>query len=66
VSKANLQPGDLVAYYSPISHVSLYAGNGMIIDSPRPGKVVRYSKLDYMPYTGARRRPDQRPRRSLR
>jgi hypothetical protein len=35
--------------------VSLYAGNGTIIDAPRPGKVVRYSTLDYMPYTGAKR-----------
>jgi len=55
VSRSNLQPGDLVFFYSPISHVSLYAGNGQIIDAPRPGKVVRYSSLDYMPYTGARR-----------
>ena len=55
VSRSNLQPGDLVFFYSPISHVSLYAGNGQIIDAPRPGKVVRYSSLDYMPYAGARR-----------
>jgi cell wall-associated NlpC family hydrolase len=55
VAKSDLQPGDLVFFYSPISHVSLYAGNGTIIDAPRPGKVVRYSTLDYMPYTGARR-----------
>ena len=55
VSRSNLQPGDLVFFYSPISHVSLYSGNGQIIDAPRPGKVVRYASLDYMPYTGARR-----------
>lgn len=55
VSRSDLQPGDLVFFYSPISHVSLYAGNGTIIDSPRPGKVVRYSKLSYMPYAGAKR-----------
>jgi cell wall-associated NlpC family hydrolase len=55
VARSDLQPGDLVFFYSPISHVSLYAGNGTIIDAPRPGKVVRYSTLDYMPYTGARR-----------
>ena len=55
VARSDLQLGDLVFFYSPISHVSLYAGNGTIIDAPRPGKVVRYSTLDYMPYTGARR-----------
>jgi cell wall-associated NlpC family hydrolase len=55
IARSDLQPGDLVFFYSPISHVSLYAGNGTIIDAPRPGKVVRYSTLDYMPYTGAKR-----------
>lgn len=55
VSRSDLQPGDLVFFYSPISHVSLYAGNGMIIDAPRPGKVVRYSKVSYMPFAGAKR-----------
>ena len=52
VSRSNLRPGDLVFFYSPISHVSLYAGSDQIIDAPRPGKVVRYSSLDYMQYTG--------------
>ena len=55
VSRSNLQPGDLVFFYSPISHVALYAGNGQIIHSPRPGKSVEYSSMNYMPYTGARR-----------
>jgi peptidoglycan DL-endopeptidase CwlO len=55
VSKSNLQLGDLVFFYSPISHVGLYAGNGTMIDAPRPGKTVRYIKISYMPYAGARR-----------
>jgi peptidoglycan DL-endopeptidase CwlO len=55
VSRSNLQPGDLVFFYSPISHVALYAGNGQIIHAPRPGKSVEYSSMSYMPYTGARR-----------
>ena len=55
VSRSNLQPGDLVFYYSPISHVALYAGNGQIIHSPRPGKSVEYAPLGSMPYTGAKR-----------
>jgi peptidoglycan DL-endopeptidase CwlO len=31
LSKANLQPGDLVFFYKPISHVGIYIGNGKIV-----------------------------------
>ena len=55
VSRSNLQAGDLVFFYSPISHVALYAGNGQIIHAPRPGKVVEYTSMSYMPYAGAKR-----------
>ena len=55
VSKSNLQPGDLVFFYSPVSHVGIYVGNGTIIHAPRPGKSVEYTKLSYMPFAGARR-----------
>jgi cell wall-associated NlpC family hydrolase len=55
VSRSNLQQGDLVFFYSPISHVALYAGNGQIIHAPRPGKSVEYTSMSYMPYTGAKR-----------
>jgi cell wall-associated NlpC family hydrolase len=55
IARSDLRPGDLVFFYSPISHVSLYAGNGMILDAPRPGKTVRYLKMSYMPYATARR-----------
>lgn len=55
VSKSELKPGDLVFYYSGISHVGLYAGNGMILHASRPGKPVGYASLDSMPYVGARR-----------
>jgi peptidoglycan DL-endopeptidase CwlO len=55
VAKSDLQPGDLVFFYSPISHVGLYAGNGRVIHAPRPGKSVEYIKMSYMSYSGARR-----------
>jgi cell wall-associated NlpC family hydrolase len=55
VAKSNLQLGDLVFFYAPISHVGLYAGNGTILHAPRPGKVVQYIKMSYMPYAGAKR-----------
>ena len=35
---SNPQPGDLVFFGSPAWHVGIYTGNGMMIDSPRPGK----------------------------
>ncbi|SDS39342.1 Cell wall-associated hydrolase, NlpC family [Paenibacillaceae bacterium GAS479] len=31
VSKSNLKPGDLVFFYSPISHVGLYIGGGKVV-----------------------------------
>jgi peptidoglycan DL-endopeptidase CwlO len=56
VNKSDLQLGDLVFFYpGSISHVGLYAGNGQVIHSPRPGKSVEYIKMSYMPYAGARR-----------
>jgi len=55
VNKPDLQPGDLVFFYSPISHVGLYSGNGTMIHAPRPGKSVQYIKMSYMPYAGAKR-----------
>jgi len=55
ISKSSLKPGDLVFFYSGISHVAIYAGNGKIIQAARPGRPVEYSKLSYMPYMGARR-----------
>ena len=34
VARTEAQPGDLIFYYSPISHVGIYLGGG--IDDPRP------------------------------
>lgn len=53
VSSDNLQPGDLVFYYSPISHVSIYIGNGLIVDAANPGVGVRVAGVFSMPYSGA-------------
>lgn len=53
VSKEDLQPGDLVFFYSGPSHVGLYAGNGMLLHAPRPGKSVEYVKVSSMPFFGA-------------
>ena len=55
VAKSDLKPGDLVFFYSGISHVGIYAGNGNVIHASRPGKPVSTLKMKYMPYQGARR-----------
>jgi cell wall-associated NlpC family hydrolase len=55
VSKSNLRKGDLVFFYSGISHVGIYAGKGKIIHASRPGRPVAYIKMKYMPFKGARR-----------
>jgi peptidoglycan DL-endopeptidase CwlO len=53
VSKDQLMPGDLVFYYSPISHVAMYIGNGRIVHASRPGKPVKTDPIDLMPYATA-------------
>jgi cell wall-associated NlpC family hydrolase len=53
VSSGDLQPGDLVFYYSPISHVALYIGNGLIVHAANPGEGVRVAGVFSMPYSGA-------------
>ncbi|MCW2836938.1 MAG: hypothetical protein JWQ15_1052, partial [Marmoricola sp.] len=53
ISESELQPGDLVFYYSPISHVGLYIGNGQIVNALNPGAGVLISGLHDMPYVGA-------------
>ena len=53
VSASDLQPGDLVFYYSPISHVGMYIGNGMIVHAANPGSGVTTAPLNSMPYVGA-------------
>ncbi|MGX1883424.1 NlpC/P60 family protein [Streptomyces sp. NPDC055287] len=55
VSRSELAPGDLVFFYSGISHVGLYIGNGEMIHAPRPGAPVRVAPIDQMPFVGATR-----------
>ncbi|PZF79332.1 C40 family peptidase [Jiangella anatolica] len=55
VSKSQLEPGDLVFYYSPISHVGIYIGDGQIVHATHPGDVVSVDDVDLMPFAGATR-----------
>ncbi|MEV7216303.1 NlpC/P60 family protein [Kitasatospora cineracea] len=53
VARADLQPGDLVFYYSDLHHVGIYVGNGKLLHAPRTGKNIQIVDLDVMPYVGA-------------
>ncbi|WP_431950954.1 NlpC/P60 family protein [Actinacidiphila sp. bgisy167] len=52
-----LRPGDLVVYFPGATHVAMYIGNGMVIQAPRPGAVVKISPIASNPVLGAVR-PD--------
>jgi cell wall-associated NlpC family hydrolase len=49
----DLQPGDIIGYYSGLSHVGIYIGNGQIVHSSRPGRPVAIAGLYSMPVMGA-------------
>jgi len=55
VSLSNLQPGDLVFYYSGISHVGIYIGNGRIVHAANPRSGVTTASVTSMPFMGGRR-----------
>jgi cell wall-associated NlpC family hydrolase len=55
VAKSDLQPGDLVFFYKPISHVGIYIGNGKIVHASRKGQPVKISDMANMRFTAARR-----------
>jgi cell wall-associated NlpC family hydrolase len=41
------QPGDLIFYYTPISHVAIYLGGGMLIHAPATGKSVSVAPVHW-------------------
>ena len=55
VSRADLQPGDLVFYYSDLHHMGMYVGDGTIVHAPHTGDYVRMAPMDRMPIAGFRR-----------
>src|SRR5215213_5007762 len=55
VSKSALQPGDLVFFYKPVSHVGIYIGNGKVVHASNRKSPVKVSDIGRMPFNSARR-----------
>lgn len=56
VPRDQLQPGDLVFYYSPVGHVGMYIGDGQMVHAPQPGETVEIIPVDAISgYNTARR-----------
>jgi hypothetical protein len=57
VARKDLQPGDLVFFGKPISHVGIYLGGDRMLHAPRSGSRVKIAEfsLGRKPYIGARR-----------
>ena len=55
ISPSQAQPGDLIFFYSPISHVGLYIGGGRMIDANHTGDVVNVRPVSWSSVTGVGR-----------
>lgn len=53
VSRADLEPGDLVFFFADISHVGIYIGNGLMVAAPSTGQVVQVQPVFWDAYVGA-------------
>ncbi len=52
VSRDQLQPGDLVFFYSDLHHVGMYIGDGQMVHAPQTGDVVKIAPIDGRPFAG--------------
>lgn len=55
VSRAELQPGDLVYFFNPVSHIGIYIGGGQMVHATTFGEPVSVGSVDMSGYAGARR-----------
>ena len=53
IPRDDLEPGDLVFFFPDISHVGIYIGDGLMVDAPDFGEVVRVDPVDWADYDGA-------------
>lgn len=55
VPESQAQPGDLLFYKSPIGHVAIYVGGGMLIHAPAAGDVVKMVSVNWDKVVGVGR-----------
>jgi cell wall-associated NlpC family hydrolase len=55
VSMDQMQPGDLITYYSDASHVGIYIGDGMMVHASTYGTPVRVAPVTNAPIHNVRR-----------
>lgn len=55
IPKELARAGDLIFYYSPISHVGIYLGNGTLVHAPQTGDVVKVSAIRWGRVAGVAR-----------
>jgi cell wall-associated NlpC family hydrolase len=55
VDRSQLQPGDLLFFYSPIHHVGMYLGGGRMVHAPHTGAYVEVVDVYWQYYVGAAR-----------
>lgn len=55
VAADDLQPGDLLFFYSPVSHVGIYLGDGKMVDAPSSGRSVQVRSIYWSNFVGAGR-----------
>ena len=55
VSEDQMQPGDVVNYYSDASHSAIYIGDGMMVHASTYGTPVRVAPVDNAPIYNIRR-----------
>jgi cell wall-associated NlpC family hydrolase len=55
VPRPDLAPGDLLFYGNPIHHVTMYIGNGQMVEAPYTGSHLRVTSVARSDYVGAGR-----------
>lgn len=52
---SGLKPGDLIALYQPVSHIGMYVGDGLYVNAPQAGDVVKVAKVPWHVVSAIRR-----------
>lgn len=55
VSQADLLPGDIVTFYSDVSHAGIYIGDGLMVHASTFGTPVKVAPIASSPFHNARR-----------